>query len=189
MGAHGLMHVGSHVVRLDPRLREMSAGIYEGLPRGTTYKKAVKIKADEASLTVEAFTAGGNAQVHEDPAQFRARAASFLDWVKEKYVQELSEREMGATQVAGLDTAEEEEEPLRMLVVSHGGLIHALLGLVVETDRKPMVNNCSVTRLALTVPAKSTFGGRGSSRWNCNVRLVEANATAHLGEHMSESTW
>ena len=96
---------------------------------------------------------------------------------------------MQAGLVAGLDAAAEEEEPLRMLVVSHGGLIHALLGLVVETDRKPMVNNCSITRLALTVPGKGSSGGRGSSRWKCNVRLIEANVTALLGEHMSESAW
>lgn len=90
--ADGLMHVGSHVVRLDSRLREMSAGIYEGLPRGTAYRKALQIRAEEAGLSAEAFAASGNAQVHEDPAHFKARAASFLDWVKEKYVQELSER-------------------------------------------------------------------------------------------------
>ena len=88
-----VMHVGSHTVRLDPRLREMSAGIYEGLPRGTAYKKAVAIKAQEAGLSVEAFTLGGNVQVHEDPAQFRARAASFLDWAQAAYLQELSDRE------------------------------------------------------------------------------------------------
>lgn len=88
-----IMHVGSHTVRLDPRLREMSAGIYEGLPRGTAYKKAVAIKAQEAGLSVKAFTAGGNIQVHEDPAQFRARAASFLDWAQAAYLQELSDRE------------------------------------------------------------------------------------------------
>ena len=91
--ADGMLHVGSHVVRLDPRLREMSAGIYEGLPRGITYKKAVRIKADEAGLSVEAFTARGSIQVHEDPAQFRARASSFLDWAIAEYMQELADRE------------------------------------------------------------------------------------------------
>ena len=91
--ADGLLHVGSHIVRLDPRLREMSAGIYEGLPRGTAYKEAVRIKADEAGLSVEALTARGSIRVHEDPAQFRARASSFLDWVIAEYLQELADRE------------------------------------------------------------------------------------------------
>lgn len=98
--------------------------------------------------------------------------------------------QMEASQIAGLHVAEEDEGPLRMLVVSHGGLIHALLGLIVETDRKPMVNNCSITRLALTAPADTgSGGGGGRSRRQCNVRLIEANGTAHLGEHMSESAW
>ena len=95
---------------------------------------------------------------------------------------------MEASQVAGLGTAEADEEPLRMLVVSHGGLIHALLGLVVETARKPMVNNCSITRLAVTAPVHCS-GPRGGSGRQCDVRLVQANGTAHLGEHMSESMW
>lgn len=68
---------------------------------------------------------------------------------------------MEASQIAGLHVAEEDEGPLRMLVVSHGGLIHALLGLIVETDRKPMVNNCSITRLALTAPVVYWQRGRG----------------------------
>ena len=98
--------------------------------------------------------------------------------------------QMEASQIAGLHVAEEDEGPLRMLVVSHGGLIHALLGLIVETDRKPMVNNCSITRLALTAPVDTgSGGGGGRSRRQCNVRLIEANGTAHLGEHMSESAW
>ena len=102
---------------------------------------------------------------------------------------------MEASQIAGVGTAEEDEEPLRMLVVSHGGLIHALLGLVVETARQPMVNNCSITRLAVTAPAECSGprDGRatcaGGSRRHCDVRLVQANDTAHLGEHMSESMW
>lgn len=98
---------------------------------------------------------------------------------------------MEASQIAGMPVAEEDGGPLRMLVVSHGGLIHALLGLIVETDRKPMVNNCSITRLALAAPVPHTgsvhVGGR--SRRQCNVRLIEANGTAHLGDHMSESAW
>ena len=80
-----------------------------------------------------------------------------------------------------------------MLVVSHGGLIHALLGLVVETSSKPMVNNCSITRLAISAPARSSEasnGGKGRAGGSqCNVRLIEANATGHLGAHMSKSTW
>jgi broad specificity phosphatase PhoE len=87
-----VLRVGPHTVRLDTRLREMSAGIYEGLPRGTAFKKAVKIKADEAGVSVEAFTARGGVHVHEDPAQFRARAAAFLGWAEGEYLRELSDR-------------------------------------------------------------------------------------------------
>jgi broad specificity phosphatase PhoE len=91
----------------------------------------------------------------------------------------------------GVDDDAGEAGPLRMLVVSHGGLIHTLLGLVAETQGKPMVNNCSITRIALTPPARadSRAGGGGEGGGRCGVRLIEANSTAHLGEHMSESTW
>lgn len=92
-GGVDVLRVGAHVVRLDSRLREMSAGIYEGLPRGTAYTKAVRMKAQEAGLSVEAFTAAGSVQGHEDPAQFQARAAAFLDWVEEEYMLGLSHRE------------------------------------------------------------------------------------------------
>ena len=55
----GVLRVGSHVVQLEPRIREMTAGIYEMLPRGTAFKKALKIKAEDAGLSVEAYTKRG----------------------------------------------------------------------------------------------------------------------------------
>lgn len=81
-----------------------------------------------------------------------------------------------------------------MLVVSHGGLIHALLGLIVETESKPMVNNCSITRIAIAPPidkGERNASSKGIKGWvrRCRIRLIEANSTTHLGEHMSESAW
>ena len=50
-----IMCVGQHRVELDPRVREMSAGVYEGLPRGTTHQEAVRAKARQAGLSVQEF--------------------------------------------------------------------------------------------------------------------------------------
>ena len=69
-----------------------------------------------------------------------------------------------------------------MLVVSHGGFIHAFFELLLGDPGQPMVNNCSITRVALT---PSAVGGRGG----CDARVIEANGVAHLGLAMSESAW
>jgi broad specificity phosphatase PhoE len=70
--AEAVMHVGRYRVELDPRVREMSAGVYEGLPRGTSYQEAVRAKAHQAGLTVQAFVdaCGGPecVPVREDPS-------------------------------------------------------------------------------------------------------------------------
>ena len=46
-----------------------------------------------AGLSVKAFTARGGIQEHEDKAQFRGRASSFLEWAKEEYLQALYDRD------------------------------------------------------------------------------------------------
>jgi len=178
-----VLQVGRHSVLLDPRIREMYAGVYEGLPRGTAHRKAVKIKAKEAGISVKEF--GAQEREMESGADLKARAAAFFGWVESELLTHLSEaRELAQLAPAGGFGAEA-EGPLRMLVVSHGGFIKSLLDLVTEDGPPGMVRNCSITRLEVTPQA----GGGGSGGRRCAVRVIEANGTAHLGDQMSESAW
>ena len=118
-GDASVLQVGRHSVLLDPRIREMYAGVYEGLPRGTAHRKAVKIKAKEAGISVKEF--GAQEREMESGADLKARAAAFFGWVESELLTHLSEvRELAQLAPAGSFGAEA-EGPLRMLVVSHGG--------------------------------------------------------------------
>ena len=118
-GDASVLQVGRHSVLLDPRIREMYAGVYEGLPRGTAHRKAVKIKAKEAGISVKEF--GAQEREMESGADLKARAAAFFGWVESELLTHLSEaRELAQLAPAGGFGAEA-EGPLRMLMVSHGG--------------------------------------------------------------------
>ena len=117
--APSVLQVGRHSVLLDPRIREMYAGVYEGLPRGTAHRKAVKIKAKEAGISVKEFSA--QEREMESGADLKARATAFFGWVESELLTHLSEaRELAQLAPAGGFGAEA-EGPLRMLMVSHGG--------------------------------------------------------------------
>jgi broad specificity phosphatase PhoE len=133
---------------------------------------------------------------------FRRRAEAFVEWVVSAYAQEIAlQRDLqlgfGAASATVAGEAQAATEPVRLLLVSHGGFIHTLMGLLVDVAGKPMVNNCSITRIALSLQSGSSGeatadadgGGLVVGGRRCTWRLLEANVTAHLGDQQSASTW
>ena len=135
----------------DPNLREMALGPLEGKPRGTVLG------------TLGAGAAGADtacAHPMETSDDVVRRAARFWARLLQECAGDARATCVGAGATAG---------GAAVLVVSHGGFLHALLNRVLDIRQDGALGNCSLTVLRL----QSGFE---------QPRPVVLNATAHLRE-------
>lgn len=123
-------------IRMDQRLRECCLGVRENLPRGTTVEEAKQIVA--AKLGVSVAEVEDKAETLDDLAK---RAVGFVEDELVPCVMEL------AVSSAQLGRAE-----ANVLVVSHGGLLRAMMNyLAPRLGRRSVVSNCSVSKFVARI--------------------------------------
>ncbi|CBN78654.1 Phosphoglycerate mutase [Ectocarpus siliculosus] len=147
-------HAGANL-RKTPLLREFALGAQEGLPRGTTWPRARRMKAEAAGVSPVAY----NESLRESPADVHKRAQQFLaslvsdavraadDGTVNRVGQGRNGRHDSAAEAAAAAEARNGDENARLaLVVSHGGILNVMMLTVMGLDEKacPLMRNCAV---------------------------------------------
>jgi broad specificity phosphatase PhoE len=116
-------------VQLTPLLREFNLGVLETLPRSTSRRAAIAIKAATSGLAVADYAVPPS----ESMADIVSRAQQFLKMLVD------SARAVAAPQ------QQQQQQTLQCLAVSHGGFIHAALTVVMGVQELRSLGNCSLS--------------------------------------------
>jgi broad specificity phosphatase PhoE len=116
------------IVQLTPLLREFNLGVLETLPRSTSRRAAIAIKAAKAGVAVADYAVPPS----ENMADIVSRAQQFLQLLVD------SARSVAASQ-------QQQQQTLLCLAVSHGGFIHAVLTVVMGVQELKSLGNCSLS--------------------------------------------
>jgi broad specificity phosphatase PhoE len=115
-------------VQLTPLLREFNLGVLETLPRSTSRRAAIAIKAAKSGVAVVDYAVPPS----ESMADMVSRAQQFLKMLV------ASARGIVASQ-------QRQQQTLQFLAVSHGGFIHAILPVVMGVQELRSLGNCSLS--------------------------------------------
>ncbi|CAM9614498.1 unnamed protein product, partial [Ectocarpus fasciculatus] len=151
-------HPGTNL-RKTPLLREFALGAQEGLPRGTTWPRARRMKAEAAGVSPVAY----KESLRESPADVHKRAQEFLTGLVSDAVRAADHGTVNkgrgdegtpnngphdsAADAAAAAAARHGDESARLaLVVSHGGILNVMMLTVMGLEEKacPLMRNCAV---------------------------------------------
>jgi broad specificity phosphatase PhoE len=116
-------------LQLTPLLREFSLGVLETLPRSTSRRAAIAIKAAKAGVAVADYAVPPS----ESMTDIVSRAQRFVQLLVD------TARAAAATQ------QQQQQQVLHCLAVSHGGFIHAALTVVMGVQELRSLGNCSLS--------------------------------------------
>ena len=128
--------------KTDERLREKSAGVYEGQPLGTTGDTALKLGINPREFRPE------NGESWLD---INKRVVSFIS-----DLQPLYREMMGSTDAVSEEEKHLEVQPKKILLITHGGWITEFLNVAYEMmggkhSQKEKVKNCALFVFKLIV--------------------------------------